>query len=149
MSILPHITTTPHTPSEAGTLARNVHVQLTWTIRRRRSEDGEVAVESVVASIHPHRLVLTTTDESGLSSHETVPIDIEMHLAPDGDDPAMSSSLTIDVKKRLGHGRFETIARLHRTANFQWLVRSDIPRILGFLGGTYRFEGVQDLTFER
>ena len=149
MSILPHITTTPHTPSEAETLARNVHVQLSWTIRRRRSEDGEVAVESVLASIHPDRLVLTTTDESGLSSHETVPIDIETHLAQGGDDPAMSSPLTIDVKKRLGHGRFETIARLHRTASFQWLVRSDIPRILGFLGGTYRFEGVQDLTFER
>ena len=149
MSILPHITARPHTPSEATTLAQNVHVQLTWTVRRRRSRGGGVTLESIVAEIHPDRLVLTTTDEGGLSTHETVPVEVVTHLGPGGDGPSVAAPLTIDVRKRLGHGRFETIARLHRTANFQWLVRSEIPRNLGILGGTYRFEGVQEPPFKR
>lgn len=149
MSILPHIPSRPDASTTSRGASSERRLQVAWTVRRRHAHGEGIWIETVTADIHPDRLVLTRTDHEGVSAHETIPIALQTWpriAAADVDGPA---PLTIDIWNAGEKDQAPPLARLHRTAALDWVVRTDIPRRLGMVGGTYRLEAVRELPLDR
>ena len=149
MSILPHITSRPDASTTPRGASSERRLQVAWTVRRRHAHGEEIWIETVTADIHPDRLVLMRTDHEGVSTHETIPISLQTWPRTAAADVEEPGPLTIDIWNAGEKDQAIPLARLHRTAPLDWVVRTDIPRRLGMVGGTYRLEAVRELPLDR
>ncbi len=151
MSILPHTTSHPDTSPPPRSQSPELRLQVAWTVRRRHVGCDDIRIETVTADIHPDRLVLTRTDHDheGESTHEAIPISLRIWPTSAVAELGGGSPLIIDIWNVGEEDQATPLARLHRTSPLDWVVRTDIPRKLGMMGGTYRLEAVRELPLDR
>ena len=149
MSILPHTTSLPDTSTPQRDSSPELRLQVAWTVRRRHATCDAIGIETMTADIHSDRLVLTRTDQEGEVTHEAIPITLRTTSTRPADELRGPRPLTIDIWKMGEEHRDTPLARLHRTSRHDWIVRTDLPRKLGIMGGTYRLEAVRELHLDR
>lgn len=143
MSTLPHTTSGTRHDRQIHHAAEDVHVLLTWEVRRRSQSSAGIDRRTVTAEIQGNTLVVRNLGEDGRSTLEARPIEAEVQVSR-VTPSAPPTIRTIDIWS-VEDTENHLLARLHRGIDHEWIVRCGLPAQLGLQGGTYRLRDVREL----